>query len=55
MVVAAAAPLWASLGPNTTPPPPPPPPPDKQLVLELQHPTNDLSPKNKPFTSRLIF
>jgi hypothetical protein len=31
MVAAAAAPSWASLGPNTTPFL------DKQLVLELQH------------------
>jgi hypothetical protein len=31
MAAAAVAPLWASLGPNTTPLL------DKQLVLELQH------------------
>jgi hypothetical protein len=36
MVDAVIAPPWASLGSDTTPPL------DKQLVLELQHPTNDL-------------
>jgi hypothetical protein len=36
MAAAAATPPWAFLGPDTTTPL------DKQLVLELQHPTNDL-------------
>jgi hypothetical protein len=36
MVAAVVGLPWASLGLDTTPPL------DKQLVLELQHPTNDL-------------